>query len=110
MTDDTPMTDEQRAEAYEAEAAHLLDKVTHRGYWSGDTSPEADKFVELIVQAAVLRVSSLTAMARASQPARCPEMWQPAAGGDIGQCTLSAGHEGWHQMTSRLPHTGSDGV
>jgi hypothetical protein len=58
MTDETPMTDRERAEAYETEAAQLLDKVTHRGYWSGEISPEAGKLVELIVQAAVLRMKT----------------------------------------------------
>jgi hypothetical protein len=58
MTDETPMTDTERVEAYEAEAAQLLDKVTHRGYWSGETSPEADKFVQLIVAAAVARIEA----------------------------------------------------
>jgi len=62
MTDETPMTDTERATAYEAEAARLLDKITHRGYWSGEISPEADRFVELIVQAAVLRMAAVASM------------------------------------------------
>jgi len=34
-------------------------------------------------------------------PARCPETWQPAVGGDVGRCTLPTGHTGKHLMASQ---------
>jgi hypothetical protein len=115
------MTPLQRAEAYEVEAAHVLDKVTKRGYWTGEVSPEAAKFVDLIVQAAVLRMSAATNAlldntAMASHPiyatdgktikpvARCSKMW-PIGRGDHGElltgtCILTLGHEGKCQLLS----------
>lgn len=67
MTDETPMTATERATAYEVEAAQLIDR-TIRKLPDGITTSQSLKLVELIVQAAVLRVAALTAMARACEP------------------------------------------
>lgn len=60
------MTNAERATAYEVEAAQLIDR-TIRKLPESVTSAQSLKLVELIVQAAVLRVASLTAMARACE-------------------------------------------
>lgn len=57
MSDETPMTDADRATAYEVEAAQLIDR-TIRKLPEGITTAQSLKLVELIVQAAVLRVKS----------------------------------------------------
>jgi hypothetical protein len=93
MTDETEMTAEQRAEAYEVEAASLIDRSIHR-LPEGIGNGASLKLVQLIVQAAVERM-------RASAPTPCPETWQPAPGGDVGHCILNAGHAGKCQMRSR---------
>jgi hypothetical protein len=136
MNDSTEgMTPAERAEAYEAEAARIIDKVTGRGYWSGEPSKEAVELVDLLVQAASARTVEAmrqmldnAAMANRAPkaltpqeshfadqidgllervkrietaPARCPETWQPAVGGDVGRCTLPTGHTGKHLMASQ---------
>ena len=96
LTGETPMTDSERAEAYETEAAALIDRLTARAFAGMPPTEPAKKFIELIVQASVLRM-------KAAAPTPCPETWQPAIGGEIGYCTLNAGHAGKCQMKSR-PH------
>jgi hypothetical protein len=60
MTDSTEgMTPAQRAEAYEAEAARIIDR-TIRKLPEGVETDASRKLVELIVQAAVLRMSAAT--------------------------------------------------
>ncbi len=60
------MTNAERATAYEAEAASLIDR-TIRKLPEGVTTAQSARLVELIVQAAVLRVAAATAMARACE-------------------------------------------
>lgn len=92
MTVDTEgMTPAERATAYEVEAAQMIDR-TIRKLPEGVTSAASLKLVELIVQAAVERMSAAE---------RCPETWQPAVGGAVGRCTLPQGHPGKHLMGSR---------
>jgi hypothetical protein len=93
MTDSEGMTSCERAEALIAEAARMIDRsIRHLPH--GVSSNESKKLVELIVEAAVERMT-----AKAPAP-RCAETWQPAVGGDVGRCTLPTGHAGKHLMES----------
>jgi hypothetical protein len=56
MSDEAGMTASERAAAYEVEAAHVLDRLTKRAVADMPPSELAEKFVELIVEAAVLRM------------------------------------------------------
>ena len=92
--DETPMSSDDRATALIAEAARMIDRsIRHLPH--GVSSNESLKLVELIVEAAVERMSAK------APAARCPETWQPAVGGDVGRCTLAVGHAGKHLMDSK---------
>jgi hypothetical protein len=99
MTDTEGMTPTERANAYEVEAAQMIDR-TIRKLPEGVTTAASLKLVELIVLAAVERMSAATNIAVVPTQ-RCPETWQPAVGGAVGRCTLPQGHPGKHLMESR---------
>lgn len=54
------------ADDLEYRAAKMLDKVTHRGPWSGEPSEEAVRLVNLLIGAAVERIEE-----RAREQAAC---------------------------------------
>jgi hypothetical protein len=98
------MTPLQRATAYEVEAAQLIDKVTGRGYWSGEPSREATRLVDLLMEAAVERIegarqSRIVAEVTA-HPAYHAHIQQNRchASGVAGICYLPYGHDGNHEF------------
>jgi hypothetical protein len=107
------MTPLQRAEAYEAEAAQMIDR-TIRKLPEGVETDASRKLVDLIVQSAVARMTdTLTAVldnAASHQAktmksvARCSKTWSIGRGDHgerlTGTCILTLGHEGKCQLQS----------
>lgn len=96
------MTPAERAQAYEVEAAHVLDRLTRHAVADMPPSELAEKFVRLVVEAAVARIEGARQaqvmaeiMAHPAYQAHVPQN-RCHASGVAGICYLPYGHDGDH--------------